>query len=268
MTGIYAGAALLLAFLEPSLRAMREPPPLFLSTVIGVDMLVVSLVVIASLIWLLFAQISAEQERSQSLLLSILPAPIVSRLKRSRGVIADSFAECTVLFADLVGFTTYATTVSAETLVGQLNRVFSQFDEIVTKAGAEKIKTIGDGYMAVAGVPVPVDDHAQTMCRVALQMRDELAGANRELGTSFQVRIGLNTGPVVAGVIGESKFSYDLWGDTVNLASRMESRGHAGTVQVTESVVVRAGPDFVFNRLDPVDLSGRIVPAYELSGLS
>lgn len=266
VAGIYLGAAVVLVWLEPTLRAGREQPPLVLTTFIGVDMFVVSLVVVIMLIGVLLSQISIEQERAQSLLLSILPSAVVSRLKRSRELIADSFEECTVLFADLVGFTVYAATVPAETLVGQLNRVFSSFDALVADAGAEKIKTIGDGYMAVAGVPLPDEDHAQKMCRLALQMRDQLDSLNLELGTSFQVRIGLNTGPVVAGVIGESKFSYDLWGDTVNLASRMESKGQPGRVQVTESVVEQTGDVLVFEELDPIELRGRMVTAFELKG--
>jgi class 3 adenylate cyclase len=173
-----------------------------------------------------------EQEKSERLLLNILPQPVADRLKQSPEVIAERFEEVTVLFADIVGFTALSARISPEELVNLLNDIFSRFDGLADKYGLEKIKTIGDAYMAVAGLPMPRPDHAAAAAEMALEMLHEIAAvANGQL----QVRIGLHTGPVVAGVIGKKKFSYDLWGNTVNTASRMESHGLAGQIQVTQA---------------------------------
>jgi len=174
-----------------------------------------------------------QQEQTEQLLLNILPEPIAQRLKLEPSTIADSFAEVTVLFADLVGFTELSTHTSPTELVEMLNVIFSEFDHLAEKHGLEKIKTIGDAYMAVAGLPFPRPDHAQAAAEMALDMLQEIALFNHETGKSFSLRIGINTGPVVAGVIGIKKFSYDLWGDTVNIASRMESQGIPGTIQIS-----------------------------------
>jgi class 3 adenylate cyclase/HAMP domain-containing protein len=176
---------------------------------------------------------NAENER---LLLSILPGPIAARLKAGENKIADNFAHVTVLFADLVGFTQLAGTVQPGELVELLNRLFTRFDHAAERNGVEKIKTIGDAYMAVAGLPTPFPDHARRLVDLALDMLDEVQSFNREFGVSLALRIGVNSGPVVAGVIGSSKFIYDLWGDTVNVASRMESHGVPGMIQATRAV--------------------------------
>ena len=178
--------------------------------------------------------LDAEHARSEGLLLNVLPAPVAERLKRSDGVIADGFDEVTVLFADIVGFTPLSASLTPGEVVTMLNGVFTAFDHLVDSGGLEKIKTIGDAYMVAAGVPVPRADHAAAVADLALAMRAELARLRAEVDAPLDIRIGIDTGPVVAGVIGKRKFIYDLWGDTVNTASRMESHGTAGEIQVTE----------------------------------
>jgi adenylate cyclase len=180
------------------------------------------------------AALDAEHERSESLLLNVLPAPVAERLKRSSGVIADGFDGVTVLFADIVGFTPLSASLSPQEVVTVLDSLFSAFDQVVDRRGLEKIKTIGDAYMVAAGVPLPRPDHAQAVAELALEMRTELARVREEINAPLDIRVGIDTGPVVAGVIGKRKFIYDLWGDTVNTASRMESHSLPGEIQVTE----------------------------------
>lgn len=174
-------------------------------------------------------------KENMRLLLNILPAPIADRLKRGSGVIAERYDSVSVLFADIVGFTVLSGGMPPEPLVEMLNDLFTRFDELARRHGVEKIKTIGDCYMAVCGVPEPRPDHAAVLATMALEMLLGLHEFNQARGTALELRIGLNTGPVVAGVIGRSKFIYDLWGDTVNTASRMESSGVPGRIQVTEA---------------------------------
>ena len=176
-----------------------------------------------------------EQEKSEKLLLNILPPSIAKRLKISSDCIADGFPEATVLFADIVGFTELSSRLSPQDLVARLNQIFSAFDTLAEKHGLEKIKTIGDAYMVVGGLPKPNKEHAISVAKFALEMRSELHRINESLGELFDIRIGINSGPVVAGVIGIKKFTYDLWGDTVNVASRMESHGKPGEIHVSES---------------------------------
>ncbi|QZZ19190.1 response regulator [Leptothermofonsia sichuanensis E412] len=180
-------------------------------------------------------QLQAEQEKSERLLLSILPRPVAEQLKQTQSTIADSFAEATVLFADIVDFTGISTHRSPIEMVNLLNHIFSAFDNLAEKHGLEKIKTIGDAYMVVGGIPKHRPDHAEAIADMALDMQIAISKFNSETGESFSIRIGISTGPVVAGVIGTKKFIYDLWGDTVNTASRMESHGFPGAIQVTDS---------------------------------
>jgi class 3 adenylate cyclase len=172
--------------------------------------------------------IERERERTEALLANLLPPPIALRLKDGHRVIADRLADVTVLFADLKGFSGLATRVPPDQLVSRLDRVFSAFDELARAHGLEKIKTIGDAYMAVAGAPAARADHATAAAAMATAM----IAALRAIEPELELRVGLASGPAVAGVIGRSKYSYDLWGETVNLASRMESHGVAGRVQV------------------------------------
>jgi class 3 adenylate cyclase len=199
----------------------------------------------------------AEQERSERLLLNILPAPIADRLKRDQGVIADRFPEVTVLFADLVEYTRRSEGVAPERVVATLDGLFTVFDELTRRHGLEKIKTVGDAYMVAGGLPEPRPDHAEAVADLALAIREEVAGHADPRGQPLQVRIGIDTGPVVAGVIGRHKFSYDLWGDTVNTASRMESQGVPGCIQVTDRTRRRLGDRYRFERRGPIQVKGK-----------
>ena len=172
------------------------------------------------------------------LLLNVLPAPIAERLKKQSGIIAERFDDVSVLFADIAGFTPLSARLSPTELITLLNRVFSLFDELVERHGLEKIKTIGDAYMVAGSLPAPRPDHLERMVRLALAMQEAIQGMSVELG-GLQLRIGIHVGGVVAGVIGIRKFTYDVWGDSVNTASRLESHGVPGRVQVSEEVFRR-----------------------------
>lgn len=177
-------------------------------------------------------QLDVERAHSESLLLNILPQPIVARLKAGQTVIADGFSDATVLFADVVGFTSFSADMVPVELVTLLNELFELFDAAANKHGVEKIKTMGDAYIAVCGVPVPNPNHVEAVVEMALDVCEGL----KEMGDYLQIRTGIHTGPVVAGVIGTKKFIYDLWGDTVNVASRMQSSCEPGTIHVTAGV--------------------------------
>jgi urea transport system substrate-binding protein len=198
-----------------------------------------------------------QKECSDQLLLNILPEPIAQRLKLGETTIADSFAEVTVLFADLVKFTELAAQISPPELVDSLNKIFSVFDQLSEKHGLEKIKTIGDAYMVVGGLPSPRPDQAEAIAEMALDMQQQITHIKRDNGEPFHLRIGIHTGPVVAGVIGTKKFSYDLWGDTVNVASRMESQGAAGGIQVTAATYERLKDKYVFERRGTTLVKGK-----------
>ena len=177
--------------------------------------------------------IQRQNDENEKLLLNILPAPIASRIKQGEETIAESYASVSVLFADLCGFTEFTARRSASEIVGMLNRFFSDFDQLAERYGVEKIKTIGDAYMAVAGLPSKREDHASAVAKLALGMLKVIHEFNEQNQTAVALRIGINSGPVVAGVIGQKKFIYDLWGDTVNTASRMESHGIPGEIQIS-----------------------------------
>lgn len=181
----------------------------------------------------MFQQLSREKENSDRLMMNILPRAIADRLRAGEQTIVDSFASVTVLFADIVGFSQLAARLTANELVRNLNEIFSRFDSLAGRFGLEKIKTIGDAYMAVGGLPERCEDHTERAADMALAMQDEIIQFTQETGFDLSIRIGLHTGPVVAGVIGKHKFTYDLWGDTVNIASRMESHGHPSAIQVS-----------------------------------
>jgi class 3 adenylate cyclase len=199
----------------------------------------------------------AERERSERLLLNVLPAPIAARLKQGEEVIADGFPEVTVLFADLVDFTRRSQDTTPERVVQVLDDLFSALDELAERHGLEKIKTVGDAYMAVGGLPEPRPDHAEAVAEMALAVREEVGRHLDPGGRPLAVRIGIDTGPVVAGVIGRRKFSYDLWGDTVNVASRMESLGVSGCIQVTDRTHRRLRDRYRFERRGPVQVKGK-----------
>jgi class 3 adenylate cyclase len=203
------------------------------------------------------AVIEAKNRENEALLLNVLPAPIANRLREGEQSIADGFANVTVLFADLVGFTALSSDMPPQDVVTLLNGLFSRFDVAAHELGIEKIKTVGDAYMAVCGLPQPEPDHAEHMARMAIRMvhiTREHALDNR---VNMQLRVGINSGPVVAGVIGKSKYIYDLWGDTVNLASRMESTGLPGAIQVTRSVYEQLKEKFAFEPRGAIDVKGK-----------
>ena len=203
------------------------------------------------------ARARAEHQRAEELLRNILPAEIAERLKTSPAVIADEHPEATILFADIVGFTERSARLTPTELVDRLNRVFSAFDRLATKHGVEKIKTIGDAYMVVAGLPQHRDDHAEVIVRMAQDMLLALQEVNKDLNEPIRVRIGVNTGPVVAGVIGQTKFAYDLWGDTVNLASRLEEIAEPGQVRMGEKTRAALGDAFACADQGEAEIKGK-----------
>lgn len=203
------------------------------------------------------AEIQSERAKSEHLLLNILPKPISERLKQGEQIIVDDFANATVLFADIVGFTHIAVKNSAVNTVNLLNEIFSSFDQLSEESGVEKIKTIGDAYMVVAGVPVPQADHAVRVARAALGIIEKLEEFNQRNGFSWQVRIGIHSGPLVAGIIGSKKFTYDLWGDTVNIASRLESHGESGSIYVSDETAQLLAPHCQLVPRGKIDLKNR-----------
>jgi class 3 adenylate cyclase len=212
-------------------------------------------------------QLNAERAKSEELLLNILPASVAERLKADGRSIADGFAEVTVLFADIVGFTKLAQRLSPVEVVRRLNELFSMFDDLAEELKIEKIKTIGDAYMAAAGLEGSADRHAHAMAEMSLGMLDRVARFSSRYPEPLSLRIGLNSGPVVAGVIGKKKFIYDIWGDTVNTASRMESHGTAGTIHVTEETQRRLADAYTFEDRGDVEVKGKgLMRTYYLVG--
>lgn len=210
-----------------------------------------------------------EREKSERLLLNILPEPIADRLKQDEMTIADHFTEVTVLFADLVDFTQLSTRISPKELVSLLNQIFSMFDQLAEKHGLEKIKTIGDAYMVVGGLPTPRQDHAEAVAQMALDIQNAIQQFNLRHSEAISIRIGINTGPVVAGVIGTKKFIYDLWGDTVNIASRMEACGLSGSIQVTATTYEQLREKYQFRARGLVQVKGKgEMETYILEGQS
>ena len=206
---------------------------------------------------LYLAQIRQEQEKSEKLLLNILPAPIAARLKNGETSIADSFTDITVIFSDVVGFTSLSQHVTAGEVVRLLDEIFSAFVLLADKRGLEKIKTIGDAYMAASGLPTPRADHIEAAADFALDMLAEIHRFNRAYKTSVKIRVGLHSGPATAGIIGRNKFIYDLWGDTVNTASRMESHGEPGRVHVTQTVYEALRETFTFEPRGQLEIKSK-----------
>ena len=201
--------------------------------------------------------IEQKNRENEELLLNVLPAPIANRLRGGEKRIADGFAEVTVAFADLVGFTAMSSEMPPDHLVTLLNGLFTRFDVAAQEIGIEKIKTVGDSYMAVCGMPEPVDNHAERMVRMAIRMVHITREHALEHHVSMSLRVGINSGPVVAGVIGKSKYIYDLWGDTVNLAARMESGGLPNSIQVTRRVYETLKDEFVFEPRGEIEVKGK-----------
>ena len=212
-------------------------------------------------------ELRRQRQTAERLLLNVLPQSIAERLKRGEQTIADSFAEATVLFADIANFTQLSSDIGPVELVDLLNNIFSTFDKLADDHRLEKIKTIGDAYMVVAGLPQPQPDHVSAIADMALKMQREIGRFKTPNQQPISLRIGIHTGPVVAGVIGTRKFIYDLWGDTVNITSRMESHGEPGSIQVTDAVYNRLQQRYLFQERGVIDIKGKgLMTTYWLLG--
>jgi adenylate cyclase len=203
------------------------------------------------------SELERAHHQSESLLLNILPHSIAVRLKEKEETIADGFDNVTILFADVVGFTPLSEKLDPAVVVAFLNRLFSEFDRMADALGLEKIKTIGDAYMVAGGIPEPRGDHASAIAKMAVQMQAYVSSIPTPAGKTLRLRIGINTGPVIAGVIGLRKFTYDLWGDTVNTAARMESHGIPGEIQVTEQARKLLDDEYEFEDRGLVEIKGK-----------
>jgi class 3 adenylate cyclase len=203
------------------------------------------------------AALEFEHQKAENLLYNILPVPIANRLKEDSKTIADGFKQTSVLFADIVGFTELSEKISPDKLVQLLNNIFSIFDDLADNYNLEKIKTIGDAYMIAAGIPEEEEKHAAVIADFALDILDGLSKFNEANNSNHRIRIGINSGPVVAGVIGKKKFIYDLWGDAVNTAARMESHGIPGEIQVTESTYNLLKEKYVFEERGEIEVKGK-----------
>ncbi len=241
-----------------------DQPPLILSEIIG-TMSMISVGIFLFKILDSFVQqrnasrtqLAAEKARSEELLLNVLPESIAQRLYDGEQVIADRFEGVSILFADMVGFTALSERTDAEEVVALLNDLFTRFDKLVETYDVEKIRTIGDAYMVVAGAPIPRRDHAEVMVKLALSMADELAAYREENNLDIDFRIGINSGSAIGAIIGKSKFHYDVWGDAVNLAERMESHGVPGHIQIAPQTKAFLGNEFEFESRGKVDIKGK-----------
>jgi class 3 adenylate cyclase len=204
----------------------------------------------------LMREVESERQKADSLLLNIMPESIAMRLKAGEQVIANTHYAVTVMFADIVGFTNLSNHITAQELVQRLNLIVSKYDELATEFGVEKIKTIGDGVMLVCGVPLPNENHARIMAKLALRLQQDICKFSLYEKLPLELRIGIHSGPVVAGVIGSQKLSYDLWGATVNIASRMESQGMPGKIQVSEAFYQLTNHEFLFEERGGIDVRG------------
>jgi len=198
-----------------------------------------------------------EQEKSESLLLNVLPRKIAASLKNESRLIADSFPEASILFADLVGFTPLSIQMPPTEMVSLLNDIYTHFDNLVEKYDLEKIRTIGDNYMVAAGIPTPMPNHAQALADMALDICVYASSHAPLNGKPMQFRVGINSGPLVAGVVGKKKFQYDVWGDTVNTASRMESHGVAGKIQITDATRELLKDEFACEKRGVLNIKGK-----------
>ncbi len=258
---VYVGLVVLSGFLEPY---VANPENISSTITFNIVSNSLSAAVVTLLILIYYKReknnaqhlLALEQEKSENLLLNILPKEIAAILKTKTDIIAEHFDEASILFADLVGFTPMTAQMEPTEMVGLLNEIFSSFDSIVETYGAEKIRTIGDNYMLATGVPNERRDHAQAITDIALEMQAYIHSLPSQNGKKIDFRIGINSGPLVAGVIGHKKFQYDLWGDTVNIASRMESQGAPGRIQVTKNTYALLKDEFTFETRGRIDVKG------------
>jgi guanylate cyclase len=259
----FVAATVVFGALEPSLGGEGDVPTSIVVTFFVLNLLGVSTTVYLLLRYFISERervleaLRVEQDRSERLLLNILPATIAARLKAGPDVIADALEDVTVLFADVVGFTAFADGRPPAEVVAMLNRLFSTFDALADRHGLEKIKTIGDAYMVAGGVPVPRPGHDAAIAEMALDMCDAVDRLRAETGLDLAIRVGIDSGPVIAGVIGHRKFSYDVWGDTVNMASRMEAHGLPARIQVTHNVYERLRGSYELHARGMVEVKGK-----------
>jgi class 3 adenylate cyclase len=259
--GVIVLAAALLAIVAAIVLEPRLEPSLAIPDWLRLayNGFVLSASTVILFLWGLYViqQLDVARRRADGLLLNVLPAPIAGRLKRSPTTIADGYDDVTVLFADIVNFTAMSAAADPAEVVNFLNGLFSDFDDLVARHGLEKIKTIGDAYMVAGGLPMPRPDHCQAVVAFGLDMLEVARRCPAWYGEPVRLRVGVNTGPVVAGVIGRHKFIYDLWGDTVNIASRMESNGLEDVIQVTAAVRDRLAGQYDFEERPPMVIKGK-----------
>jgi guanylate cyclase len=252
----FVGVVALSDLLQPYARLVNHLSPALIIFFFAMNLIAVGAIVFL-MVFYFVNQKNLFQERSEQLLLNILPKEIAAILKTEQRIIADHYEGASILFADMVNFTPMSAEMTPVQMVELLNEIFTRFDALVEKYGLEKIKTVGDCYMVASGVPRPRPDHAQALARLALEMRDYLSRTTFQADRPVNFRIGLNSGPVLAGVIGRKKFIYDLWGDAVNTASRMESHGAGGVVQITRATYELIKDEFVCEPRGTVNVKGK-----------
>jgi len=257
LLGLFILMVMIAGMLESSVRSrLPDLDPQFVATDSTITLIIMGALVTGAALYL-FDQVERYRSRADDLLLNILPGTIAGRLKENPGIIADGFSEATVLFADIVDFTTMSSGADPADVVRKLNEIFSDFDRLATSHGLEKIKTIGDAYMVAGGLPEAQPDHCQVVAAFALDMVAAMERHRSWTGEAMRIRVGINTGPVVAGVIGQQKFIYDLWGDAVNVASRMESNGLSNEIQVTQAVKDKLAGLYAFEERGPIYVKGK-----------
>ncbi len=259
----YLALLVLSGFLQPYMRLTNHLPQGVIIVYFVLNIGTVSSIAFVLLHYfvgqkeLAYRLLRVEQDRSESLLLNVLPREIAARLKSGERIIADHHPSVSILFADLVGFTPLTNVLSPNEMVELLNDIYSYFDSLVEKHGVEKIRTMGDNYMIASGLPRPRADHAQVLARLAIEMDAYIANLAPVGDRRLAFRIGINSGPVIAGVIGHQKFAYDVWGDTVNTASRMESQGVPGKIQITQATYELLKNDFDCEPIGPLIVKGK-----------
>ena len=257
LLGLFILMVMIAGLLESSVRSrLPDLDPQFVATDSTITLIIMGALVTGAALYL-FDQVERYRSRADDLLLNILPGTIAGRLKENPGIIADGFSEATVLFADIVDFTTMSSGADPADVVRKLNEIFSDFDRLAIRHGLEKIKTIGDAYMVAGGLPEAQPDHCQVVAAFALDMVAAMEQHRSWTGEAMRIRVGINTGPVVAGVIGQQKFIYDLWGDAVNVASRMESNGLSNEIQVTQAVKDKLAGLYEFEERGPIYVKGK-----------
>ena len=254
---LYLAGVIIAVYLEPFAQSVAPDLSFNMRMQIAAgNMIMMGLFAFAAVLYLM-REVERYRRRADDLLLNILPGSIAARLKENPATIADGYSEVSVLFADIVDFTTMSSGEDPVDIVSLLNDIFSLFDDLAAKHGLEKIKTIGDAYMVAAGIPEPRADHAEAIVAFAIDMLEAVEKHEGFHGEPIRLRVGINTGPVVAGVIGRQKFIYDLWGDAVNVASRMESNGLTNQIQVTEAVREKLNGQYRFQERDPIYIKGK-----------